>query len=179
MHKRLLQNCYGVVAAPGRTTRTAFVAAPSHDNFAAASKKRRHSLGFTLIEVIVAMVLVGGVGMALFSWINGSVVALRRVEDANARNEAASNIIEYMQAVNPMLTPEGHAEFGAYQIQWKAEPLTDRVDGVVNPQGVGLYELSLYKTKINAMKTDDPSWFDLTLTLVGYKKTRGSQALAP
>lgn len=145
--------------------------------FLAMRKKNARNLGFTLIEVIVALVLIGGAGMALFSWINGSIVALRRVEDANARNEAASNIIEYMQTVNPMLTPEGTAEFGSYQIRWKADPLSDTVDGVVNPQGVGLYQLGLYRAKINAVKVDDPNWFDLTLTLVGYKKTHESQKL--
>lgn len=125
-----------------------------------------------MLEAIVALVLIGGAGMALFSWINSSIVALRRVEDANARNEAASNIIEYMQAVNPMVSPEGKADFGAYKIQWKSDPLTDQVDGVSNPQGIGLFQLGLYQTRIDAAKPDDPRWFDLKLTLVGYKKVR-------
>lgn len=134
------------------------------------------SLGFTLLEAIVAMVLIGGAGMALFSWINSSIVALRRVEDANARNEAAANIIEYMQAVNPMLKPEGTADFGSYQIQWKSDPLTDKADNVSNPQGIGMFELGLYKTSIAAVKADDPNWFDLKLTLVGFKKVREAQS---
>ena len=138
----------------------------------------KRSLGFTLLEAIVALVLIGGVGMALFSWINSSIVALRRVEDANARNESAANIIEYMQAVNPMQTPEGSANFGAYQIQWKAEALIDQVDGVANPQGNSLFQLGLYQTKINAVKANDPNWFDFTLKLVGYKKVRTKQAVA-
>lgn len=139
------------------------------------NKRGVRNVGFTLIEAIVALVLIGGVGMVLFSWINGSVVALRRVEDANARNEASSNIIEYMQAVNPMQAPEGKTNFGAYQIHWKAEALGDVVDDVANPQGIGLFEMALYKTKIDVAKADDPYWFDLTLTLVGYKKVRNSQ----
>jgi general secretion pathway protein I len=139
------------------------------------NKRVGRSVGFTLIEAIVALVLIGGVGMVLFSWINGSVVALRRVEDANARNEATSNIIEYMQSVNPMETPEGKTDFGAYQIRWKSEPLVDAVDGVSNPQGIGLFQLGLYQTKIDAVKADDPNWFGLTLKLVGYKKVRNSQ----
>lgn len=130
------------------------------------------TLGFTLLEAIVALVLIGGAGMALFSWINSSIVSLRRVEDANARNEAATNIIEYMQAVNPMLAPEGKADFGAYQIRWKSDPLTDQFDGVENPQGLSLFQLGLYQTSVYATKSDDPSWFNLKLELVGYKKVR-------
>lgn len=134
-------------------------------------------LGFTLIEAMVALVLIGGVGMALFSWVNSSIVALRRVEDANARNDAVSNIIEYMQAINPMLSPDGKADFGAYQIRWKSDLLTDKVDGVSNPSGIGLFQLALYQTRIDAVKADDPRWFDLKLTLVGYKKVRERQQL--
>jgi len=130
------------------------------------------SLGFTLIEAIVALVLIGGAGMALFSWVNSSIVALRRVEDANARSEAVANIIEYMQAINPMLTPEGKADFGAYQIRWTSEPIANKVDGVSNPSGIGLFQLGLYRMRIDAMKADDPRWFDLKLNLVGYKKVR-------
>lgn len=132
----------------------------------------RRNKGFTLLEAMVALVLIGGAGMALFTWVNSSIVALRRVEDANARNDAIANVIEYMQAVNPMQTPEGKADFGAYQIQWKAEPATATVDGVSNPNGTSLYQLSLYQTRIAAVKSDDPRWFDLTLTLAGYKKVR-------
>jgi general secretion pathway protein I len=136
----------------------------------------RRNLGFTLIEAIVALVLIGGAGMALFSWVNGSIVALRRVEDANARNEATSNIIEYMQGVNPMLIPEGKSNFGSYQIEWKSKPIVAAVDGVSNPRGVGLFQLGLYDTQIDVRKADDPHWFDLKLELVGYKKVRSRQA---
>jgi general secretion pathway protein I len=138
---------------------------------------RRRSLGFTLIEAIVALVLIGSVGMALFSWINASIVSLRRVEDSNARNDAAANVIEYMQSVNPMLTPLGKADFGAYQIQWNSDPLTDEVDGVTSPAGNSLYQMGMYQTKISVVKADDPNWFDLKLKLVGYKKVRSPTSI--
>jgi general secretion pathway protein I len=138
-------------------------------------RKKFHSFGFTLIEAIVALVLIGGAGMALFSWVNGSIVALRRVEDANARNDAVANIVEYMQVVNPMLTPEGKVNFGAYRIEWKSELVTGDVDGISNPGSVGLFRLGLYKTAILVAKTDDPHWFDLTLTQTGFRKVREKQ----
>jgi general secretion pathway protein I len=131
-----------------------------------------HARGFTLIEALVALVLIGAFGMALFTWIDSSMVSLRRVEDATARNDATANIIEYMQAVNPMQTPQGKADFGSYQIQWNADPVTDQVDGLTSPQGTSLYQLVLYQTKISVTKAGDPYWFDLKLKLVGYKKVR-------
>ena len=138
---------------------------------------RLRTRGFTLIEALVALVLIGAVGMALFTWIDSSMVSLRRVEDANARNDATANIIEYMQAVNPMQTPQGKANFGSYQIQWNSDPVTDQVDGVTSPQGTSLYQLALYQTKISVAKADDPYWFDLKLKLVGYKKVRSPTSI--
>jgi len=132
----------------------------------------RRNKGFTLLEAIVALVLIGGVGMALFTWINSSIVALRRVEDANNRNEAITNAVEYMQAVNPMQRPEGKANFGNYRIVWKSSPLSDTVDGSAYPQGVSLYQLALYETVIDATKADDPHWFEIKINLAGYKKVR-------
>lgn len=134
--------------------------------------RRSRNRGFTLLEAMVALVLIGGAGMALFTWVNSSIVALRRVEDANARNDAMVNVIEYMQAINPMQTPEGKVDFGNYQILWKSEPITDIVNGSSNPQGQSLFQLALYETRINAGKSDDPRWFELKLKLVGYKKVR-------
>ena len=71
------------------------------------ARTHRASLGFTLIEALVAMVILGGAGVALFGWINASIVSVRRVELANERSAALANAIEYMQSVNPMALPEG------------------------------------------------------------------------
>jgi len=37
--------------------------------------------GFTLLEAVVAMVLISGAGAALFAWINSELGALARVQD--------------------------------------------------------------------------------------------------
>jgi general secretion pathway protein I len=122
-------------------------------------------------------VLISGAGMALFSWVNSSIMALRRVEDTNKRNEAIANVVEYMQAINPMATPEGEANFGGYQIRWKSQAVTPTADNTNYPQGIGLYRVGLFETHISAMKSDDPRWFELKLLLVGHKKVREIQGL--
>lgn len=129
-------------------------------------------LGFTLIEAIVALVLIASVGMALFSWINASIITLNRVQEINAQSEATRNIIEYMNAINPMITPEGEVDFGSYRATWQAEISTDVKDGANYPRGVGLYQLAMYRTIIKARKASGEPWFDLTLQQVGYKKIR-------
>ena len=136
------------------------------------SMPRARQRGFTLLEAIVAMVILSGAGMVVFAWINGSLSALHHVEDSNARSEAMANVIEHMQAVNPMLQPEGSADFGRYRIRWQAKADTDVIDGSNYPQGISLYQLALYKTHVQASTQADPNWFELDLDLVGYKRVR-------
>ncbi len=138
-----------------------------------AGRKRR-AAGFTLLEAVVAMVLISTAGMALFTWINASINSLTHVHDANLRSEATTNVLEYMQEVNPMATPEGTAALGAYAIRWHAEPISPITDSTTYPAGVGLYQLALYATDIAVTRPDGNDWFDLHVRLIGYRKSRAS-----
>lgn len=136
---------------------------------------RASARGFSLLEAIVALVVLASAGMALFSWLNSSTGALRRVEDANARSAATVNAVEFMQSVNPMLRPEGRMELGDYNIRWQATPLTTVVDGTDYPRGLSQYQLALYDTLVKATRGPrDEYWFEFKLKLVGYKKVRAS-----
>ena len=137
-----------------------------------APARRRSQQGFTLIEAIVAMVLIATTGMALFSWINSNLITLNRVQEANAESAATTNVVDYLNTVNPMLTPEGEAQLGDYQMRWKANASTDPRDGAGYPYGTSLYQLALYQTQVQVQKADGQPWFDFTLQQVGYKQVR-------
>lgn len=128
--------------------------------------------GFSLLEAVVAMVLISGAGYALFGWINSNIMALNRIHETNARSIATQNILEYMDNINPMLKPEGNAALGGYTIQWKATPATLIQDGSGYPEGTSLYQLALYDTAIVVKTGEQSPWFDLKLRQVGYKKVR-------
>ena len=128
--------------------------------------------GFSLIEAIVALVLISTTGMALFAWVNTNLITLSRIQAIDAENEATQNVLEYMNSVNPMLTPEGQADLGAYRLNWRSEASTDLRDGANYPFGVSLYQLALYQTKIAVSRSNGEPWFNLELQQVGYKKVR-------
>lgn len=133
---------------------------------------RTRQAGFTLLEAIVALVLISGAGMALFSWINTSIMSLSRIRDANARAEATTNILEYMDRVNPMLAPEGNASLGAYSIRWSAQAISNLTEGTNYPRGLSLYQLALYDTVVTIRTAEGRAWYELKLQQVGYKKVR-------
>ena len=128
--------------------------------------------GFTLIEAIVALVLMATTGMALFSWVNSNILTLQRVQASNAQTAATANALEYLQTVNPMATPEGTTTLGDHKLHWKSEVLTEVRDGVSYPTGTSLYQLAMYQTQVDLQTDEGKDWFSFKLQQVGYKKVR-------
>jgi general secretion pathway protein I len=128
--------------------------------------------GFTLIEVIVAMVLISGAGMALFSWVNQSLDTIQRVDEVGLRAGAKLAAVSYMQSVNPMDRPEGSVNLGSYGVSWTTEPLTDARDGVGYPRGISLFQVRLYKVKVEVSRSGSEHWQTFDMQLVGYKRVR-------
>jgi general secretion pathway protein I len=133
---------------------------------------RPHQRGFTLIEAIVAMVLIATTGMALFGWLNSNIITLTRVQEVNAESEATQNALDFMATINPMAQPEGQVELGAYKLSWQASPSNEPRDGAGYPYGIGLYQLALYDTQVSLHKADRQTWFNFTVKQIGYKKVR-------
>ncbi|MFT5535072.1 MAG: general secretion pathway protein I [Candidatus Paceibacteria bacterium] len=133
---------------------------------------RHQQSGFSLLEAIVAMVLISGAGMALFSWINSSMIALARVQDANAISLATQNVMEFMDTVNPMLKPRGDTVLGNVDVNWKSTQKSELRDGVIFPMGTGLYQFAMYDTAIEISQVKGTIWFKLLLPQVGYKQVR-------
>lgn len=136
-----------------------------------------HQRGFTLIEAIVAMVLVATTGIALFGWINSNIITLNRVQEANAQSAATASVLDYMNAINPMLKPDGETNLGAYRIQWRATPSTEPRDGAGYPYGISQFQLALYDTRVQIFRANGQPWFDINLQQVGYKKVRSMKEL--
>lgn len=128
--------------------------------------------GFTLLESIVALVIVATAGMALFSWLSSSLSNLRHAADVSAEISAKENIIEFMRTINPMLTPEGDMLFGPYQIHWSSKAIISEQDNANYPNGIGLYKIGLFQTKITTSRPEAHLWFEFTLKQVGYWKAR-------
>lgn len=127
--------------------------------------------GFSLLEALVAMVILASSGWALLDWVNASVASLRRVEDANARSEVSRNIIEYMQGVNPSQRPQGQVDLGEARVQWTAALVAGPTDNIEYPRGQGVYEIGLYRTTVRAYR-GQALWLELELKQVGYRRVR-------
>jgi len=121
--------------------------------------------GFTLLEAIVALVLITTTGMALLSWINTNLVTLRHVQHAQQRHEAIRNALAFMDTINPLEKPQGEETVGIYMFRWEAQAVELPKDGK------GLYQLGLYDTGVE-VSLDDELLARFTLRQVGFKQVR-------
>jgi len=71
---------------------------------------RPNTQGFSLLEAIIALVLIGTAVMAAYGWINANLITASRIQDITLQTEATDNILAYLENINPMQTPEGDDE---------------------------------------------------------------------
>lgn len=132
---------------------------------------RTKQLGFTLLEVMVAMVLLATAGMTVYSWINSNLISLNRVREHVLNQQAGHNALAFMQTVNPMEKPAGQADVGSLVIHWQARSLEGPVPGVGHPFGTSLYDLELFDTDV-VVTRKDKKIAAFTLRQVGYLQSR-------
>jgi general secretion pathway protein I len=131
-------------------------------------------LGFTLLEVLTALVLFTSIGMATYGWINSCLVSLSRVQDQGVRLQASRNALAFISTVNPMLFPAGERELGTFVVRWQSSLLEPVKEGVGHPAGKSLYVLGLYDTHI-AMSRQGTDVADFTLRQVGFRQVQDLQ----
>lgn len=118
--------------------------------------------GFTLLEAIVALVLIATTGMALLDWINTNLITLQHVQQAQQRNEATRNALAFMETVNPLENPQGEETIGMYTISWDAQEIELKGD-------TKLYQIGLYETKVK-ISLKDTLLAKFNLHQIGFKQ---------
>ena len=129
--------------------------------------------GFTLLETIVALVLIASTGMALLSWINTNLITLQRVQKLQQSQEAIRNALAFMDTINPLETPQGQQTIGIYNLQWQAQAVELPKDGMSTTGYISLFQLGLYDTKIEiSLVGEKTPLTHITLRQVGFSQVR-------
>lgn len=135
---------------------------------------RRRLQGFGLIEAVVALALLGSLGLVLFSWINQSVIETTRIKDAEARAQLQLDAQAWLSTLNPALEPEGKREFGEISVSWTSalvEPMRNEFDlgGALAPR----WRVGLYQVKIKAGRAAGQS-IEWTQLVAGWQEIGGA-----
>ncbi len=130
----------------------------------------QYQSGFSLLEAIVAMVLISVAGLALFSWINTSFIGLNRIQESNARAAAETNALQYLQTINPMERPNGTTTLGKLKLEWKARPMGEPSPNILDSGSPGPFTVALYEIEVNIEELPDVPLGRFTVRLMGYER---------
>lgn len=122
-----------------------------------ALRRRRPDAGLSLIEVIVALVIISGFGAALFVWSAQTLQTAARAMEIQQRAEIERNLTEIAFSLNPAERPSGELLTATHRYRWSATPQRDLTDEVRLLGGVGPYQVAIYKLRFTVSDLASPA----------------------
>jgi general secretion pathway protein I len=104
--------------------------------------------GFSLLEAIVALVILSSVALAILSWTNSNLLSLARIEAQQNALLARRAALNYLDTVNPMASPGGEQSLGRWRVSWRAEPVRPLRSNVNRYGAPGLFDVALYEVDV-------------------------------
>ncbi len=132
--------------------------------------------GFTLLEALVALTLLGLALVPMVSFISESASQLERVADRNERSLALQAAVALLDPFNPMENPQGEESLGRdLTVRWSSSLTVTPSEG---PQfGVGLpgFRVGFYDVRVSLLRRNSDPWLEFNMRKVGYKKISSGQ----
>ncbi|MEQ8733647.1 MAG: type II secretion system protein [Rhodospirillaceae bacterium] len=125
--------------------------------------------GFTLIEAIVAVVIIGMTILPIMLLISESLTQLSRAADASSRSIAMESILALIDPINPLSDPSGAMDMGSYSFEWNSTVLVTPNDTIQTRTGLAGYKVGFYDVEVNVL-TAEEDWFKFNVRKVGYER---------
>ena len=111
--------------------------------------------GFSLLEMLVALVLLTAVGGAVYSLLNNQFTQLRHFQSIEQEQERQQRLLAWVKDLNPLQQPQGEVVLGSqYQIRWQSHlitPAQERVSALAitadDSIPIPLFETQLYRVE--------------------------------
>jgi general secretion pathway protein I len=135
-------------------------------------RPRRSTLrGFSLLEVMAAMVIFSIGAAVLFSWIGQTAARLRTVSSEQEQLFAQLAAIEFVRTLNPMAQPSGEILLGASKVVWKASQVGEESPVRTASGMAGLYVVRLYQLDLT-VELDKVGASKQSLYLAGWRQVK-------
>lgn len=134
---------------------------------------RRHArqAGFTLLEAIIAMVIMATTLMALYAWLASSTLGAARAAERATSLSDARTAVAYLERVNPMTDPDGSVKIGGFALTWHAEAVTERRTGRAATGEPSPYDYQLYDMQVELAR-DGAVTRNFSMRRAGWVATR-------
>ena len=138
---------------------------------------RKRAAGFSLLEVVVALVLLATSGAALFAWygqlLEDSGRQIRRLNEAELLQQAAG----LMSTVNPAVQQDGEMRSFGVKLTWRSERLEPERSVLVFEDGAtGAWRLAPYRMLIEVERLDGGERVQYETRALGMVKVGGAPA---
>lgn len=127
---------------------------------------RRNTAGFTLIEALVALVLLSTGLIAFHEFLGSAFISAERVRQAASEYDCGQNALALASTLNPMAAPQGSFDAGTYHIRWRARRLGDVRQSRGYPSGRGRFQTALYRVVLDFPEL--PQFAAIEVTKLGY-----------
>lgn len=127
--------------------------------------------GFGLLEVIVALAILGTSGVTLFAWIHQNLEAATRVRDAERSARLTQTASAWIATLNPMLQPAGADRVAGLEVDWTSqliEPARHNASFVTGSPGT--WEMGLYRVTVRAVDVKSGARVEIEQWQVGYRR---------
>ena len=131
--------------------------------------QNRREAGFTLLETIIALVILATGLMAFYGFLGTMFHGAERLQAASTAYDRHANALELARFLNPMEAPKGTFNLGAYRIDWTSQPIKAVRQGSRYPVGSGLFKIALYRVTFTF--PDDDSITPIEVEKVGYSRS--------
>jgi len=124
--------------------------------------------GFTLLEAIVAIAVIGLALIPIVSFLSLSANALAKAADANARSFTTQAAIAMMEPINPVEEPSGTLELDdQITITWQSQAIVPAPENPTPATSLPAFRVSFHKVRVEVSRNSHV-WFDFDMRKVGY-----------
>ena len=112
----------------------------------------RRNAGFTLLEAVVALTILGFVLLGAFTWVGNDLGALGKVRDLALVESAVQQAIAELEQIDLGAQPGGNFDWRGFRIDWSAQALGPTRQGRTTTGALGLHDLALYAVQIDVLR---------------------------
>ncbi len=134
-------------------------------------RANRRASGFTLLEAIVALVIMAAVMIPLLSFISATAQALITAAETNERSFAQQAAVAMLEPLNPFEEPSGTLSLDQdVTVSWISEEILPQMKDVALGSPLSGFTFGFYKLTVTLARPDRDPWFTFEMRKAGYAK---------
>lgn len=131
----------------------------------------RRQAGFTLLEAIVAMVIMAVCMMALYGWLSANTISVTRAQAQTRDIADARSALAIVESLNPMAEPSGEREMPPLKVSWQSREITPARPGIGQAGFPTLFDFALYEVAVE-VRRDGQLVKEFNVRRVGWVQAR-------